>query len=94
MRKLNLQLNELKVESFLTDSVADGRGTVLGRDDATAHCDTSITLVCGTCYVSCNYSACPADCGDTYDCPIDSSVYTDCNNCYPTYNEAYTCQVC
>ena len=59
MRKLMLNADDLKVDSF---DVAEGetqRGTVQANEDS-PHC--TITVACDTCYVSCNFTACPADC--------------------------------
>ena len=40
MKKLNLDLNALEVESFQTSRVSHWEGTVHGQDDATAGGDT------------------------------------------------------
>jgi hypothetical protein len=77
MRKLKLDLDDLMVEAFETVDTPAAEGTV------EAHGRT-ITVACGTCYVSCNYSACPVDCTGFYSecCSIDGP-------CTPSYD--YTC---
>lgn len=89
MKKLQLDLAELKVESFETSDAADGRGTVHGH--VSLRCVTNYTCnpanntcahveTCGeweSCYVSCD-TACPvAECGGG-----GGSGYTWCaSNC-------------
>jgi hypothetical protein len=46
MKKLTLQLDDLRVESFETVAEAEVRGTVHGRDDNTAG---SVPSCCRTC---------------------------------------------
>ena len=108
MKKLRLDLDELTVTSFETDHAQSGGGTIEGYistrctggamtcDDGNTCVPAGATCDNDTCYVSCAGS-CPCDPNyDTYDgCggPIDSSVYTGCGNCYPTYNEAVSCQI-
>ena len=79
MRKLILDLDNLIVESFEVAESERVRGTVQGNDAPTPNC-TVVTAACDTCYVSCNYSACPLDC-DTNTCPIRTSQWTACDNC-------------
>lgn len=51
MKKLRLDLSELRVESFASSAVDDGRGTVQGNSDVTR----------GDGMSNC-HSACPASC--------------------------------
>ena len=59
MRKLSMKLEELEVETFTTESPAEERGTVVGREtDATdASCDhyaSDCFYTCGrSCWGSC-----------------------------------------
>lgn len=84
MRKLALNVADLQVESFEVPGMGDGRGTVQAESEATdypgPHC-TRETIMCGSCYVSCNFTACPMEC------------QTD-NPCGPIYvtDEPYTCE--
>ena len=41
MKKLTLEIEELKVESFGTDAGEPRRGTVLGRESIESGCDTN-----------------------------------------------------
>jgi hypothetical protein len=73
MRKLKLELHDLRIDSFTTTPMAREKGTVLGEqctcDTACScpgcpTCDVSCTDPCGscTCWASCNGS-CVATCG-------------------------------
>ncbi len=95
MKKLNLNLDELTVESFETGpDKQKTRGTVKGNYvshcnppvcdtdqtyDLSCRCDTDVSD-CGTCNTDCG--TCNTDCG---------SCYTDCGTC-PT--EVNTCNIC
>ncbi len=87
MKKLKLDLNDLKVESFETNPhFVKRQGTVQGFKTETANTcdeacqatlDSCIVTNCGsTCGATCD-ATCPATCGDTCDnitcvgCPID-----------------------
>lgn len=61
MRKLRIQLGDLQVESFETVGCDGERGTVVGNI-VTPKCDTVTGGACDSCFVSCNYTPCPADC--------------------------------
>jgi hypothetical protein len=106
MKKLRLNLDALSVETFQTDDVVNGTGTIEGYistrctggamtcNDANTCVPAGATCDNDTCYVSCNGS-CPCYPNyETYDgCggPIDSSVYTGCGNCQVSVNEVGTC---
>lgn len=77
MRKLRLDPEELRVESFDTDGRGEGRGTVLGlRADAfladsplascVESCDDTICFSCDTCREPCRTEVCdPTETCDT-----------------------------
>ncbi|HEX8695602.1 MAG TPA: hypothetical protein VF746_24525 [Longimicrobium sp.] len=59
MEKLKLDFDELAVESFAAADGVEPGGTVRAHDLA----PTNYTLYAAcTCYRSCVYTACPADC--------------------------------
>jgi hypothetical protein len=105
MKKLRLNLAALTVDSFQTDDVGGGTGTVEGYvstqctggfitcNDGNTCVPAGATCSQETCYVSCN--RCPGDPNyETYDgCgdPIYSSPYTGCGNCEVSVNEVGTC---
>ena len=77
MRKLNLHLDEIVVESFSTTGPALGRGTVRGMDSATIDQDTCVTCdrcsdmdTCVSCVPSCavTCASCPLSCNPA-NCP-------------------------
>lgn len=76
MRKLNLNLDEIVVESFPTTDTDDSiRGTVRGMDSATVDQDTCVTCpsdldTCVSCPNTCAAScaSCPLSCNPA-DCP-------------------------
>lgn len=75
MRKLNLHLEEIVVESFPTTEAVSGRGTVRGMDSATVDQDTCVTCPsdldsCVSCNPSCaaTCASCPLSCNPA-DCP-------------------------
>jgi hypothetical protein len=75
MRKLNLHLEALVVESFSTTDAARERGTVRGMDSVTVDQDTCVTcaLSCATCGGTCP-NTCPMTCGNTCaTCPVSCS---------------------
>ncbi|MBV9110784.1 MAG: hypothetical protein JO306_15345 [Gemmatimonadetes bacterium] len=59
MKKLKLDLGTLEVEGFSSAPPAGALGTVEGQGLSRP---TVATIVCDTCHVSCNYTACPVDC--------------------------------
>jgi hypothetical protein len=53
MRKLNLELDDLSVETFETSSFTEERGTVRGYDTGEVLCGESDVVSCGgSCYVT------------------------------------------
>jgi hypothetical protein len=85
MRKLRLQVDELVVESFLTQPELKAPGTVRGAqetEDPTAVCNAS----CGTCYNDCG-----PDEQNTWDCPWPPFTNASCGTCGPTCGCTYTC---
>jgi hypothetical protein len=77
MKKLKLDLDNLRVDSFDLTPAKDsgGRGTVVAQYDT---CDTC------TCYSACG--TCPTCCGTCYytdcgTCPQDWSCCATCNSC-------------
>lgn len=75
MRKLNLHLDEIVVESFPTTDATHGRGTVRGMDSATVDQDSCVTCpsdldTCVSCPNTCAAScaSCPLSCYPQ-DCP-------------------------
>ena len=79
MKKLQLRLESLSVESFAANEKDGEMGTVHARA-ATTDCGNE------TMYVSCNYSACPADCTgfNTDCCTYDPCLSASCgeDSCY------------
>lgn len=72
MRKLNLHLEELVVESFSTVGTGRERGTVHGMDSVTVDQDSCVTCApsCATCGGTCP-NTCPMTCGATCaTCPV------------------------
>ena len=76
MKKLRLDVEDLRVDSFATDREDEDRGTVEGFVSRYFSCN-------GTC-------PCYPEYPDTYDCTIDTAAYT-CSPCDVSGNEAYTC---
>jgi hypothetical protein len=66
MRKLNLDVDQIAVESFATVHAAPAGGTVRGMDSVTVDQDTCVTCgaSCATCGGTCPAS-CPASCVNT-----------------------------
>jgi hypothetical protein len=66
MRKLNLQLEDLAVESFFATGNVSDRGTVRGMDSVTVDQDTCVTCpaTCATCGATCP-NTCSVTCGST-----------------------------
>jgi hypothetical protein len=93
MKKLRLDLNDLKVESFVTTpDQGPPQGTVFGQDTRTQSCDSSCTDTCwehtcgNTCGESCG-GTCDTGCGSghaTCDCGLTPNCLTD-YTCYHTH---------
>ena len=78
MRKLNLHLEDLAVESFSTADGAGARGTVRGLDSVTVDQDTCATCpaTCATCGATCP-NTCAVTCGNTCaTCPVSCDPAT------------------
>ncbi|HEX6040118.1 pinensin family lanthipeptide [Longimicrobium sp.] len=77
MRKIQLNLDTLAVESFETNAVPAARGTVEGRQDEAvvfAITDLCQTLRCPTQYYSCAVQqSAPASCQYGCDCTVKGS---------------------
>lgn len=98
MRKLRLDQDALRVESFVTRPDEGSRGTVVGRDshpyslnwdcqsyEATCYnqgCGTGLTSICAT--------------GQATDCPGQSECapYTDGHTCANSCTEVEACTYC
>jgi hypothetical protein len=79
MRKLMLQLDDLKVSSFITDDGSRGRGTIRALSVASEMCSgvcNPNTYMCGNTDAGCPgtlwWSGCPS--GPETICPIEGSV--------------------
>jgi hypothetical protein len=74
MRKLSLELDELKVESFATGAAEPGGGTVRGRETGPDTCDDTCASgaeTCGSCdpYASDCFETCGRSCfGSCWSC--------------------------
>lgn len=94
MRKLALDLSDLRVETFEVREAADGRGTVQahseGTDYAGPHC-TRETIQCGSCEVSCNHTACPMDCQTVAPCGGPIYVTYEPKTCGYDWTCVYGC---
>ena len=76
MRKLKLDLEELAVESFPTDTVAQERGTVQGHGQTDGGTTCWATCIGDTCWDSCG-----ADCGSYYCTPYSCGL-----TCYDPFH--------
>ncbi len=71
MRKLTLQLEQLRVDSFSPDGAPPARGTVIGATGGVT-CITCMAITgcapdgANTCYNTCN--SCNHPCGESGDC--------------------------
>ncbi len=85
MKKLKLNLDEIKVESFIVNNKDKNGGTVLGAEVFTYYCDTEEECVSG---VSCG-ATCITCAGNTCDGTCDASCNGTCGaSCNGTcYNE-------
>jgi len=73
MRKLMLDIDTLKVQSFETDGGSAARGTVLANQN-TAHGQQ-----CGSAYDACHTGLCtPQTCPNTFDSPDCTQVAGGC----------------
>ena len=66
MRKLRLDLDDLRIETFTTEGAASGRGTVQGRDSYSGPS---------------HYTVCPVICGggqDSDECPVSWGYGGEC----------------
>ncbi len=85
MKKLKLEIDALKVESFESGGARERGGTVRGHGPATAVCDSvricNLTVVGSEPGASCGLE-CTGTCGNTYgDCCGASGQFT-CDYCY------------
>jgi hypothetical protein len=99
MRKLKLDPEDLRIESFEAVASPDVRGTVLPNEGGTklSDCCTAATVNCDSCYVSCNHSACPMDCeteGDACGPIYVSYEAATCDYVYTCLNQNTCVQTC
>jgi hypothetical protein len=85
MKKLRLELDELRVESFETVAPARSRGTVRGQD-ATENTWCGQDSCDGTCYTDCWGLGCPGGGGGSdacnpsqWPCSLDGPLATQCD---------------
>jgi len=73
MKKLRLEVDDLRIDSFAVDEAEAARGTVAGHNEPayTASCDGSCVNTCNSCVNTC-LNTCPASCWNT------------CNTCNAT----------
>ena len=91
MRKLKLQLEDLRIDSFTTTGSRKEKGTVYGEQ---CTCQTACTCPgCPTCDASCN-----GTCGGTCAATCNASCYGTCDyscdggfSCYQTCNHYSGC---
>ena len=90
MRKLALDADELRVESFHVTAAADGKGTVFGEQ---CTCYTNCTCPgCPTCDETCA-DTCGATCGDScaLTCDPVECGFTGGPTCLMSCNGKFTC---
>lgn len=82
MKKLRLQLDDLRIDSFDTTAPQKAKGTVFGEQ---CTCYTNCTCPgCPTCYQSCNGS-CDASCNGSCGATCDGTCGATCEDtCYNT----------
>ena len=92
-RKMRLDLDELRVDTFVTDPAEAGAGTVLGHaTEYTIGTDPTCEgrATCNA-HNTCNYDSCDGVCGTFYCFPDDSGLNHSCiNSCY-CYSIANPC---
>lgn len=86
MKKLELNVDDLVVESFRTEELEAFGGTVRGNDSHFHMCDTEAAWLCTQAQVSCDFGCNTADNGT---CP---SGHTCQNSCEGTCDTCNTCQ--
>lgn len=100
MRKLNLNLDEIQVDSFATSEMTDRTGTVRGQDETEVARPTPCLSCRQTCQDTC---ACPdptASCDIFCNVSGNTSCNEPCPSCMPAYcqpgfvTEAVSCQYC
>jgi hypothetical protein len=78
MRKLKLQLEDLRIDSFQTTPAEKPKGTVFGEQ---CTCYTNCTCPgCPTCDASCN-GTCDASCNGTCDASCNGTCDATCLDC-------------
>ena len=92
MKKLRLQLEDLRIDSFQTTPAEKPKGTVFGEQ---CTCYTQCTCPgCPTCYASCNGScdaSCNGTCGASCDATCGASCGWTCDNTCGDSCGGYTC---
>jgi len=94
MKKLKLQLEDLRIDSFETTPAEKWKGTVVGRAPTVDFCSVSNCPTCdGTCYRTCPPSYCescdPEACGDAPTAWV-TCLWT-CTQTIPTHNDGINC---
>lgn len=88
MRKLRLQLDDLRIDSFDTTHAQQAKGTVFGEQ---CTCYTQCTCPgCPSCDESCN-GTCDVSCFDTCDVSCDGTCYKTCACTGGNTDGGYTC---
>ena len=66
MKKLRLEVDDLRIDSFAVDGAGEARGTVAGQNEPayTASCDGSCVNTCNSCVNTC-LNTCQASCWNT-----------------------------
>ena len=78
MRKLRLQLEDLRIESFTTTSSQKEKGTVFGEQ---CTCQTACSCPgCPTCDASCN-GTCGGTCAGTCEASCNGTCDYSCDTC-------------
>ncbi len=89
MRKLRLQLDDLRIDSFDTTPVEKAKGTVFGEQ---CTCYTQCTCpgcpTCdGTCPNTCDDASCVATCHASCNGTCDASCWPTCMTCFGSCRE-------
>ena len=101
MKKLKLNLDDLKIDSFEINTVNDhGRGTVKGDGSGLPTCDGPETCGGDTCQFSCDGDSCditcisPTECCATFTCPSKHYTCDDTCAAYCTVDHCETGNPC
>jgi len=97
MKKLKLQLEDLRIDSFQTTPVGKRKGTIVGKEASiVVTCESNCPTCEGTCY-----ETCPPSCGsycETCDREACGDAVTGwfscldtCTQTLPTHNDGINC---